>query len=447
MLTVKNMSTDIVEKQLESLGSLITQKPPLCSGTLQLPYEQFILFYGKEGDARRVNLSSASDEALAHLAQTCHAATFGVHQRDVLDESYRKTGKLDLADFAMQFDAARTGLVDVVQTELLEAQRPRAVHAEPYKLKVYSPSAFFKSHVDTPRSEAMFGSLVVVFPTRHEGGSLVLRHDAKEWPLDFARILAEQSGPSRALLGPAARGLGVQSLTSSESQFKERFRALLDAPVFLPRGGHLGFGLRHKYPLNTDFSRGFHSDEDEDTDLDEDMYEGTDEDPNANVDAGANQEVVRASVDNTKSEEEPDNTESEEEPADQKVSLQHLLAYLKGSDAALLHACRELSLRVSVRLLYKGHKADTLADRVLDLTEGAMDDPLWCNVRYHGGKLLSDTENVRRDMEVRWVTTPPKENLLSSPFVAYGNEASIGYAYMYLCLLVDVGKAGKRATA
>ncbi len=36
----------------------------------------------------------------------------------------------------------------------------------------------------------MFGSLVVVFPTPHEGGTLVLRHHGKEWTFDSGKILA-----------------------------------------------------------------------------------------------------------------------------------------------------------------------------------------------------------------------------------------------------------------
>ncbi|GBE85324.1 hypothetical protein SCP_0705110 [Sparassis crispa] len=56
----------------------------------------------------------------------------------------------------MQFNASRAGLLTAIQTDLLEAQRPRPVRAELYKLNVYGPKSFFKSHVDTPRSEAMF---------------------------------------------------------------------------------------------------------------------------------------------------------------------------------------------------------------------------------------------------------------------------------------------------
>ena len=44
--------------------------------------------------------------------------------------------------------------------------------------------SFFKSHKDTPRSIDMIGSLVVIFPTPHKGGALVLRHDGQEYTFD-----------------------------------------------------------------------------------------------------------------------------------------------------------------------------------------------------------------------------------------------------------------------
>src|SRR5712692_10045677 len=56
--------------------------------------------------------------------------------------------------------------------------------------------SFFKPHVDTPRSEKMFGSLVVVFPTPHEGGALFLRHLGHEWYFDSAQALAAADQPT-----------------------------------------------------------------------------------------------------------------------------------------------------------------------------------------------------------------------------------------------------------
>ena len=88
-----------------------------------------------------MDLSNAFNDELKHLAETCDAATFGVAQQDVLDESYRRAGKLDSTYFSMHFDAVRAGLVDGVRDHLLEVDdSQRAITAELYKLNVYGVS-------------------------------------------------------------------------------------------------------------------------------------------------------------------------------------------------------------------------------------------------------------------------------------------------------------------
>ena len=58
--------------------------------------------------------------------------------------------------------------------------------------------SFFKAHVDTPRGERMFGSLVVFFPTKYEGGSLIMRQKGEQWSFDAANALAEAKDPQVA---------------------------------------------------------------------------------------------------------------------------------------------------------------------------------------------------------------------------------------------------------
>lgn len=76
-------------------------------------------------------------------------------------------------------------LSDIV--DINDSPTHRSVHAELYKLNVYAgPTGMFKSHVDTPRSEAQFGSLVVCLPTPHEGGQLHVRHKGQEMVFDWS---------------------------------------------------------------------------------------------------------------------------------------------------------------------------------------------------------------------------------------------------------------------
>ncbi|KZT24045.1 hypothetical protein NEOLEDRAFT_1210256, partial [Neolentinus lepideus HHB14362 ss-1] len=140
----------------------------------------------------------ATDDDLKALAQTCTPATFGRHNEDVLDESYRKAGKLDTSDFSVNFVPLHSeDLARVLRESLLEGHdTSRSIKAELYKLNIYGPGAFFKAHKDTPRAENMFGSLVVVYPTPHEGGALILCHRGKEWEFDSGKILASRTSPT-----------------------------------------------------------------------------------------------------------------------------------------------------------------------------------------------------------------------------------------------------------
>ena len=56
-----------------------------------------------------------------------------------------------------------------------------------YKLNIYgSLGGYFKAHIDTPRCEQMFGSLVVCLPTCFSGGVLVTRHHQQEVKFDWS---------------------------------------------------------------------------------------------------------------------------------------------------------------------------------------------------------------------------------------------------------------------
>lgn len=78
------------------------------------------------------------------------------------------------ADYGI-LTAIEQALLPGVNSDLDTELQFRRIRAELYKLNVYSgPSGIFKTHVDTPRPEDQFGSLVVCLPSPHEGGKLSL---------------------------------------------------------------------------------------------------------------------------------------------------------------------------------------------------------------------------------------------------------------------------------
>ncbi|KAI0648568.1 hypothetical protein C8Q79DRAFT_905529, partial [Trametes meyenii] len=262
------------------LRGILIENSPYCSGTVKLPPSSLVLFYGKDKDARQEDLDT--------LQQTCDPATFGLDEKEVFDESYRKAGKLDKDQFAIQFDPCTTGILDAVRTSLLSGTREdeRYIRAELYKLNVYGQNAFFKVHKDTPDSESMLGSLVVVLPTPHEGGALLLRHEGRQWSFDSAGIFDDLHsdainhiayvaffGDVDHEVAPVKSGhritltynLYFDEKASShwirediaileparvrQSKLEAALSSLIGDPTFLPTGGKLGFGLRYQYPF------------------------------------------------------------------------------------------------------------------------------------------------------------------------------------------------------
>lgn len=129
----------------------------------------------------------------------------------------------------------------------------------------------------------MFGSLVIVFPTSHQGGALKLRHRGEEWTFDSGKELASQNTPSIGYAAffsdieheviPVESGYRItvtynlyfsnnpssniiRNPSVAETSFQEALSVLVVNPNVLPQGGNLGFGLRHEYPVNeeTDLS-------------------------------------------------------------------------------------------------------------------------------------------------------------------------------------------------
>ena len=87
---------------------------------------------------RVINLIQASGEQLEALMHACEPASFGRDGEDVMDESYRKAGKLDASSFATPIVPERTDLVRIVYDFLLEGEdNETTMEMEMYKLNVY----------------------------------------------------------------------------------------------------------------------------------------------------------------------------------------------------------------------------------------------------------------------------------------------------------------------
>ncbi|KAI0895160.1 hypothetical protein F4806DRAFT_91726 [Annulohypoxylon nitens] len=238
-----------------------------------------------------IDVSDSDSQAkFGVLINDCQPATFGYQGQDVYDENYRKATKLDTSDFSTNFCPYSLGIIDTIAQVLLpnysNTNSRTGVRAELYKLNFYSaPAGFFKAHVDTPRSEAQFGSLVVSLPCRHEGGQLIVRHAEHSATYDWSASKAKEGAPAQLQWAAfysdcehevlelteghrltltynlyVASGVGQlagnsPALDVYSLPLYQKIKDALANPIFMPEGGLMGTYCTHVYPYTTDLGK------------------------------------------------------------------------------------------------------------------------------------------------------------------------------------------------
>lgn len=93
-----------------------------------------------EHSCRKASFPVIDDDATSHAAfakllSDSEPATYGVGAKAVLDETYRKAGKMNAARFSTNFNPYEHGVIDVITQALLNSNN-RGVRAELYNLNV-----------------------------------------------------------------------------------------------------------------------------------------------------------------------------------------------------------------------------------------------------------------------------------------------------------------------
>ena len=127
----------------------------------------------------------------ALLRRACERAPFGRGTKTVVDTAVRNTLQLDPSQFTVEGSPikellAEGGTINAAIQRALSPQSERVVITL-YKLLFYEPGAFFKAHVDTQRSEDMFGTLVVELQATELGGDLSITHKGVQVRLESSK--------------------------------------------------------------------------------------------------------------------------------------------------------------------------------------------------------------------------------------------------------------------
>ncbi|RLA44484.1 MAG: 2OG-Fe(II) oxygenase, partial [Gammaproteobacteria bacterium] len=126
---------------------------------------------------------SQARELIGH----CRQAPYGKGTKTLVDTAVRRVWELDAK--SVQFTNPKwTLLIDSiigkVQQKLgLESCK---LTAHLYKLLVYETGSFFLPHRDGEKLDRMVATLVVVLPSVHEGGALIVSHDGHQHEVTFS---------------------------------------------------------------------------------------------------------------------------------------------------------------------------------------------------------------------------------------------------------------------
>ncbi|KAH7107427.1 hypothetical protein BKA62DRAFT_824932 [Auriculariales sp. MPI-PUGE-AT-0066] len=342
----------------------------------------------------------------------------GFQTRKFLTNRIERAGKLDRSDFATNLNVESSGLLLAVRDSLFGWEDDkRDIKASLYKLNVYGPGSFFKTHKDTPRGSDMFGSLVLIFNTGHEGGQLVLRHNDTEiindaasaaynspnqvsWVSFFSdvehEVLHVTSGYRLTLtynLSFVNTAPATKLPAQSSRVMKKALKKLLKDADFLPSGGRLGFYLQHLYPVPNEFPW-----------------------------------------------------------SERDIILPNLIPTLKGADHALFKAAKRPESHHHYR--WSGGQVDEGWDSVFrelggqKFQPGEYDEERWTedveSERNGLGSWVKHTAGHFRAHDLVFVSDVSASKRIKTTYIRYGNDASIDYVYGDIALLVRIPPASER---
>ncbi len=167
--------TDILDEVAAALGALDGRG----SFATELTAPSKDLHLSVRGVGRiRFPVSPATARKLCEVARP---APFGQKTKTLLDRRVRDTWEIVAEDVELD---ARSG--SALGAHLVTIGRRLGLpddgdlEAVPDKLLVYGPGQFFATHQDSERADDMVASLVVVLPSAHRGGAVVVEHRGKK---------------------------------------------------------------------------------------------------------------------------------------------------------------------------------------------------------------------------------------------------------------------------
>lgn len=119
-------------------------------------------------------------------------ATFGWMEKTCLDSEVRSVWKIPKSRIKIdkrRWNQTLNPTLDGLKEKLGLPEQSR-LRAELHDMLIYAPGQFFKFHQDSEKSDGMVATLVVVLPSPHSGGALIIEHQGEKIRYQSSRAAA-----------------------------------------------------------------------------------------------------------------------------------------------------------------------------------------------------------------------------------------------------------------
>lgn len=115
-------------------------------------------------------------QEIERLLSASSAAKFGLREKTLLDRKVRDTQEIPADKLRVRYDKKAMPSMLTSMRDAMGLPENAVLTPHLHNMLIYGPGQFFKKHRDSEKVDGMVATLVVVLPSPHIGGDLLIRH-------------------------------------------------------------------------------------------------------------------------------------------------------------------------------------------------------------------------------------------------------------------------------
>jgi hypothetical protein len=137
-----------------------------------------VLYIEVEG-VGQINLP-VDKKDIEKLLSISSQAKFGLREQTLLDKKVRNTQEIPANQLRIKYN--ENTFADMLSTmrDTLGLAKNTSLSLHLHNMLIYGPGQFFKKHQDSEKLDGMVATLVIVLPSSHIGGDLLIKHNNKQ---------------------------------------------------------------------------------------------------------------------------------------------------------------------------------------------------------------------------------------------------------------------------